>query len=193
MPKPRQPANTTAMQLMDAAERRMREAGYHGFSFRDIAADVGIKSSSAHHHFRTKRDLVCAVVNRYTERMLNEARTFEGGLVAGYIAAFRSTIVSEGRMCLGGILGAETGALPQEVADAMRAFFSRCVETLAESMPDPETAVDEAVRIMATLQGAVLMAHAFDDVSAFDRATSALRRRAGLRVQPQFFAAVREN
>ncbi len=38
-------------QIVDAAERRMQRGGFGGFSFREIAADVGIKSSSVHHHF----------------------------------------------------------------------------------------------------------------------------------------------
>jgi TetR/AcrR family transcriptional repressor of nem operon len=29
----------------------MRHAGYGGFSFRDLAAEIGIKSASVHHHF----------------------------------------------------------------------------------------------------------------------------------------------
>ena len=31
------------IEIMDAAERRIRNAGYNGFSFRDIASDVGVK------------------------------------------------------------------------------------------------------------------------------------------------------
>ena len=30
--------------IMDAAERRMQQGGFGGFSFREIAADVGVKS-----------------------------------------------------------------------------------------------------------------------------------------------------
>jgi TetR/AcrR family transcriptional repressor of nem operon len=47
--------------IMDAAERRMQLGGFGGFSFREIAADVGIKSSSVHYHFPTKEDLAAAV------------------------------------------------------------------------------------------------------------------------------------
>ena len=46
--------------IMDAAERRMQLGGFGGFSFREIAADVGIKSSSVHYHFPTKEDLAFA-------------------------------------------------------------------------------------------------------------------------------------
>jgi TetR/AcrR family transcriptional repressor of nem operon len=51
--------------IMDAAERRMQQGGFGGFSFREIAADVGIKSSSVHYHFPTKEDLAAAVIHRW--------------------------------------------------------------------------------------------------------------------------------
>jgi TetR/AcrR family transcriptional regulator, transcriptional repressor for nem operon len=38
-----------------------------GFSFREIAADVGIKSSSVHYHFLTKGDLAATAVRRWAE------------------------------------------------------------------------------------------------------------------------------
>ena len=44
----------TAERLMDLAEAHIRNAGYGGFSFRDLAAEIGIKSASVHHHFPTK-------------------------------------------------------------------------------------------------------------------------------------------
>ena len=39
----------TAEQLIDLAEAHIRNAGYGGFSFRDLAAEIGIKSASVHH------------------------------------------------------------------------------------------------------------------------------------------------
>ena len=32
------------------------ERGYNGFSFRDVAAEVGIKSATIHYHFPTKAE-----------------------------------------------------------------------------------------------------------------------------------------
>ena len=37
-----------AEEILASAERLARDAGYNGFSFRDIAAEVGIKSASVH-------------------------------------------------------------------------------------------------------------------------------------------------
>src|SRR3984893_12936943 len=59
------PMSDVAAAIMDAAERRMRKGGFAGFSFREIAADVGIKSSSVHYHFPTKEDLAAAVIRRW--------------------------------------------------------------------------------------------------------------------------------
>ena len=35
--------------ILDAAEKRVRHAGYSKMSFRDVAKDVGIKSASVHY------------------------------------------------------------------------------------------------------------------------------------------------
>jgi hypothetical protein len=48
-------ARTIAESIMDAAELRMRGAGFNGFSSREIADDVGIQSSSVHYISRRKR------------------------------------------------------------------------------------------------------------------------------------------
>jgi len=47
-------ASETAERLMDLAEALIRNAGYGGFSFRDLAAEIGIKSASVHHYFPPK-------------------------------------------------------------------------------------------------------------------------------------------
>ena len=51
----------TAERLMDLAEAHIRHRGYGGFSFRELAAEIGIKSASVHHHFPTKAAMAAAV------------------------------------------------------------------------------------------------------------------------------------
>ena len=63
----------TAERLMDLAEARIRDAGYGGFSFRDLAAEIGIKSASVHHHFPIKAGMAAAVARRCGERLLKAA------------------------------------------------------------------------------------------------------------------------
>ena len=165
-----------ANEIMDAAERRIREAGYNGFSFRDLAADVGVKSASVHHHFPTKADLAVAVARRYADRFLGaiEAEPSDR-LVAAWRASFRRALREDGRMCLCGVLGAEAGALPSAVAAEARRFFERGAECLARAQGGSGTAAREAgLRVLATLEGAMLIARTLGDPAVFDQATAEL-------------------
>lgn len=55
--------------ILDAAQALLHGRGYHGFSFRDLALEIGISSASLHHHFPTKGDLCAAVVLRYRDAL----------------------------------------------------------------------------------------------------------------------------
>src|SRR3984893_1384799 len=127
--------NETAERLMDLAEARIREAGYRGFSFRDLAAEIGIKSASVHHHFPTKAGMAAAVARRYGDRFfeLVARRGDESGdeVIAIYRSTFRSAIERDGRMCLNGVLGAEAGGLPPEIVQEIEMFFRRCIDDLS--------------------------------------------------------------
>jgi TetR/AcrR family transcriptional repressor of nem operon len=160
--------------ILDAAEQRIRLAGYSGFSFREIAADVGVKSSSVHHHFPTKEALAAAVARRYTERF---EKVVEKDIKAGtkpieaWRRAFRQALVQDRRMCLCGILGAASADLPPEVAREAKRFFERGLNSLKQTASLSSRA---ALRLFATLEGAMLVATSLDDVSAFDEATADL-------------------
>src|ERR1700733_7192179 len=121
--------NETAERLMDLAEARIREAGYRGFSFRDLAAEIGIKSASVHHHFPTKAAMAVAVARRYGDRFFEMVaqRHDEGedNVVTIYRSVFRGVIERDGRMHLNGMLGAAAGGLPPRVMEETKVFFRR--------------------------------------------------------------------
>ncbi len=158
--------------IMNAAERRIRSAGYGGFSFRDIATDVGVKSASVHYHFPTKDALVAAVARRYNDRIAAAVATaITGGASAqdAWQQVFRSALQDGARMCLCGSLGATSGDLAPEVAQEVRRFFDLGVESLMHDGLSRQ----EATRMLATLEGAILMAAVHDDVAIFDAALMA--------------------
>jgi AcrR family transcriptional regulator len=105
--------NETAERLMDLAQAHIRHRGYGGFSFRELAAEIGIKSASVHHHFPTKATMAAAVARRYGDRLLAAvaAQPNESveDAIAAYRSAFREALDRDGRMCLCGVLGAEAG------------------------------------------------------------------------------------
>jgi TetR/AcrR family transcriptional regulator, transcriptional repressor for nem operon len=154
--------------IMDAAERHIRLAGYSGFSYRDIAADVGIRSASVHHHFPTKEMLAAAVARRYVDRFelaVEREEAVGAGRVEAWRRVFRRAVHEDGRMCLCGALGAASAHLPPAVALEARRFFERGLDNLTGthglSRPD-------AMRVMATLEGAMLLAAALGDPASFD-------------------------
>ena len=51
-------------ELMEAAEARLAEKGYHGMSLRQVARDVGVSATSVYLHFASKEALVVEVCNR---------------------------------------------------------------------------------------------------------------------------------
>lgn len=163
--------------LMDLAEARVGKGGYWDFSFRDLAAAIGIKSASVHHYFPTKAGLAAAVARRYSERFFEivapRGNESSNDVIAIYRSAFRNAFEQDGRMCLNGMLGAEAGGLPVEVREEVRAFFQRCVSDLSSRLSGP-SAMTRAFQVMATLEGGLILARACDDVSAFDRATANL-------------------
>jgi TetR/AcrR family transcriptional repressor of nem operon len=162
---------------MDLAEARISEAGYRGFSFRELAIGIGIKSASVYHYFPTKAGMAAAVSRRYGERFFKIAapRGHEGvdDVIAIYRSAFRSAIERDGRMCLNGMLGAEAGGLPPEVVEEIGVFFRRCVDDLSSRIGGPD-AVARAFHVIATLEGGLILARAYGDIAAFDQATASL-------------------
>ncbi len=159
-----------ATSIMDAAEQRMRLGGFNGFSFRDVAADVGIKSSSVHYHFPTKEKLAAAVIRRYSEEvseLIDKALASEPDPVKVWTRAFRGTLHSKERMCPCAVLGAASLDLPQEVAAAVSGFFKMCLDKLMKS----GLSTSKAAELIATITGAMVVANALNDKAMFDRAT----------------------
>src|SRR6478672_1852205 len=61
--------STTADDILACARALILRGGFNGFSYADIAAVVGIRKASIHHHFPTKVDLVRTLVQRYREEV----------------------------------------------------------------------------------------------------------------------------
>jgi TetR/AcrR family transcriptional regulator, transcriptional repressor for nem operon len=167
--------NETAERLMDLAESHMRNAGYGGFSFRDLAAEIGIKSASVHHHFPTKATMAAAVARRYADRFFATVSRSRNETaheaIAAYRSAFKAALDPDGAMCLFGVLGAEAGGLPPEVANEILSFFRRCIEDLSQRIGGPD-AEARAFQIIATLEGGMMLARACQDTTAFDHAAA---------------------
>jgi TetR/AcrR family transcriptional regulator, transcriptional repressor for nem operon len=161
-----------ATAIMDSAERRMRVGGFNGFSFREIAADVGIKSSSVHYHFPTKEALAAAVVRRYAERVsarIDEDRKSEKNPSKLWTKAFRRSSTSAKTMCPCVVLGAASQDLPAEVSTEVKGFFRMCIE----KMTTEGLSRQDATELLSKITGALVLTNALGDSGTYDRATGA--------------------
>jgi TetR/AcrR family transcriptional regulator, transcriptional repressor for nem operon len=169
----RLPATDTVEAILNSAERRIRKAGYGGFSFRDIAAEVGVTSASVHYHFPTKDALAAAVARRYNDRIassIDEAADRGADIVQAWREVFRLALAENPRMCLCGSLGVTAGDLPPAVAREVDRFFDLGVASLMAGGLTSEM----ATQILATLEGAILIASVRGDAAIFDHATAGL-------------------
>ena len=183
-------ASTTAERVLDIAQDMVQSRGYNGFSFRDIATALGIKSASIHYHFPSKTDLGAALVIRYSEGFADELRRIEAretGAVKrlrAFIELFRGTLKND-RHCLCGMLGAEKDSLPPPVSKRVRDFFALCEDWLVTVLRDGRKAGEIEFRgppqamadhLLALLEGAMVMARSLEDLGRFDKATAAFLR-----------------
>jgi TetR/AcrR family transcriptional repressor of nem operon len=164
----------TVEAILDVTERRIREAGYHGFSFRTVAAEVGVKGASVHYHFSSKDALAAAVTRRYNERIAEAVDLkVRGGtnVVQAWLEIFRSALTDGTRMCLCGALGVSLSDLSNEVVVEVKRFFDLAIDSLVSGGVSRK----RAMQVLAILEGAILMASVRGDLATFDEATACLR------------------
>jgi len=52
-----EPTSEAAKAILDVAEQLAQTKGYNGFSYADIAAQLGLTKASLHYHFPSKAEL----------------------------------------------------------------------------------------------------------------------------------------
>jgi TetR/AcrR family transcriptional repressor of nem operon len=179
---------TTTDRILDVAERLVQTRGFNGFSYADIAAELGITKASLHYHFATKAQLGRTLVARYTA-------AFEGALqkitaeradaherLRAYVKLY-ADVLSDGRMCLCGMVAAEHGTLPAPMQGAIRLFFefneSWLARVLEQGSQQGRLALRVAPRDMArmlvgALEGEMLVARTYGDAGRFESAAGLL-------------------
>ena len=196
MAKPSASVTPTATRILDVAERLVQTRGYNGFSYADISEELGITKASLHHHFATKADLGSALVRRYAEQFAAALHSIDAsaasalGKLERYAQLYEDVVRGE-RLCLCGMLAAEYGTLPRPMQEQIRRFFDANETWLAAAIEQGRrsaelrargTTTDLARMLLGALEGAMLVAHPFNDVRRFTSAARAAL--AGLTASP---------
>lgn len=178
---------STATRILDAAERLVQQRGFNAFSYADIAEELGLTTASLHYHFASKAVLGLAIVERYTVRFqaaladLGSAPDAAAKL-AGYIELY-TEVLRQHRMCLCGMLAADYLTLPEPMRTAVIAFFEHNEQWLTAvleegardgSLRATENPSGTASTLVGAIEGAMLVARAFDDVERFERTADSI-------------------
>jgi TetR/AcrR family transcriptional regulator, transcriptional repressor for nem operon len=178
----------TSARILDVAEQLVQVRGFNGFSYADVAAELGITRAALHYHFAGKADLGAALISRYASRFAAALADLDaqGGAASARLAGYAELyqrVLSNRKMCLCGMLAAEYQTLPQPMQDAVVGFFNASEAWLAAlleagrddgSLRFAGSAADTARMIIASLEGAMLLARPYDDVGRFRAAAANL-------------------
>lgn len=173
----------TSEEILRCARSLIVAGGYNGFSYADIAAVVGIRNASIHHHFPSKADLVRTVVANYRKDAEAGIAEMERRIadpveqLRAYTGYWEACIADASEpFCVCALLAGEIPALPEEVVHEVRAHFralSAWIASVLErgakqgSVRLAGTARQEAEAFMAGVHGAMLSARAYGDVKIF--------------------------
>ena len=138
----------------------MQERGFNGFSYADVADDIGVTKAGLHYHFASKAELGEALIARYAERFSAALAGVDAGAgdarvkLDAYAALYADVLRAE-RMCLCGMLAAEYGTLPAPMQAAVLRFFDENETWLEELLLARQEGRDAAVQRLGAGDGPV--------------------------------------
>ena len=186
------PEIDTKTALLNSAENAARRLGFDGFSYADLADDVGIRKASIHHHFPSKANLSLALMQRYHENFqaicakINAECSTGAAQLAELIEQYKLGSDNGKRLCLCASFSASRDSLPDDVLHQIslfRAMVTEWMTTVFETGRDDASISGvtspalEAASTMSLLEGAQLAARAEENPALFDNAIKLLMTR----------------
>jgi TetR/AcrR family transcriptional regulator, transcriptional repressor for nem operon len=178
----------TAERILDVAERLAQVRGFNGFSYADIAAELGITKAALHYHYASKADLGEALIGRYATRFsealvaIDATESAAPAKLRGYAELYVAVLRNQ-RMCLCGMLAAEYPTLPDAMRASVVSFFDHneiwLQHVLEQGRGDGSlqfsgSTRDVARMIISCLEGAMLVTRPYGDVPRFQDAAASL-------------------
>ena len=163
----------TRAEIVERAKSLFYEHGYDGTSFTDIVNAVGVYRGNINYYFKTKDDILKAVIDRHLEEF--------GALLAEWTARHanpRDRLIDFVRMiaerqaaltrygCPIGTLNTELGKDRPELQQSARALFDLFRDWLAEqfrALGADNEATALALHLLGRAQGVAVISHVYQD------------------------------
>ncbi|MEK2687513.1 TetR/AcrR family transcriptional regulator [Bdellovibrio sp. GT3] len=161
----------TKIQAIEIAKNHLQLRGYNGFSFQDIAAELGIRKASLHYYFASKEDLGLALITDYMQSFQIWSEMHEDREPLEKIKKFidmYNTFSQDGlKVCPGGVFCIDYNTLPTKLKKSVCQLQEQIQDWLSETIADGIKSKafkatlkpkETAVLIHATTQGALQIA-----------------------------------
>lgn len=171
--------------IVDCAKRLFYEHGYDGTSFSDIVEASGLYRGNIYHYFKTKDDILKAVVDQHLadfqallEMWERKHREPKARLLAflDMIAGRKLELVQYG--CPIGSLNTELGKDRRDLQDAARMLFDLFRDWLAlrfTELGHKQDAEQLAMHLLGRAQGIAVIAHVYHDPRLLKREVEQLQ------------------
>lgn len=177
-------AANTRQQILRAARSLIQTRSYLGFSFQDIADQVGIRKPSLYHHFPSKEALGAAVLREATQSFVAWAAVTPPTpqrKLSAYFRMYRDGLHAGRGLCPAGALAAGWDCIDAELRETVRELRDVQIRWLSEVLSGLKTrksrhsVSDMAAFVFAACQGALLSARMTGSAEEFDTAVAQVR------------------
>lgn len=170
--------------IIEAADRLFFQKGYNQTSFQDISDATGIPRGNFYYYFKTKEDILEAVVEARSQAFLQQLREFEAQSASpverllrmiDMLQANRDSILATG--CPVGSLSTELSREGETLQKKARRVFEVVREWVEQqfTLAGVADAGALAMDLLARIQGIILLACAFKDDGFLNRSHDELR------------------
>lgn len=183
--------SATRDRIVDAARELFWQQGFETTSLSQIAERSGARTGSIYHFFKSKADILDAVLDHYQRELgawlldpVFERTPDPRERIFGVLDTYRSFLL-ETRFSLGCPVGGLAVEVSDEYASArerLRTIFDGLVGAIEECTRELRGSTDEAPRpealaslVISVIEGGIVQARALGSIEPFDRSVAALR------------------
>ena len=179
----------TRTKILNSAQRLIQTRSFEGFSFQDIADEVGIRKASLYHHFDSKDAVAIGVLKRGADWVTGQLDATKElappERLERYFDLFHDLHGKAERMCPGGSFASVLGAVSPAVQRALHAFTKMHLDWLEGVVREgaelgafeigEQAPRDVALQVFSSVQGALLTGRLTADPGVLDAVATELR------------------
>jgi TetR/AcrR family transcriptional repressor of nem operon len=182
--------NNMEEKIIDVAQALVQARGFNGFSYRDLADRILIRTASIHYYFPRKDDLARALMKRYRRdfdeviQSIDHADRSPQDRLTSYLKMFSALSKGGSRLCLFAVFSAELSAFSETVQGEIQSFYEDNIRWIGGVIDEgrlsgvfsfPGESRDIASAIFSFLEGEMLVRRVFPARESLTQVPPAIR------------------